>query len=130
MKESFLLDTHTLLWFFEGNESLSKEALNKIKLTSNRCFVSIVSLWEMAIKINLGKLKLEIDFKTFGAILHKNDIEILQITFEHLLVLMSLEDHHRDPFDRIIISQAKHEGIPIITTDSFIREYKDITVVW
>ncbi len=130
MKENFLLDTHTLLWFLGGDKSLSNKSFNIIKSTSNRCFVSIASLWEIAIKINLGKLKLETDFNSFGEVLYNNDIDILQITFEHLSELMSPENIHNDPFDRILISQAKHEKIPIITKDAHIHNYSNVEAIW
>ena len=130
MKTSFLLDTHTILWFLNGDTTLSKKALGIIKLRSNQCFVSIASLWEITIKLKLGKLQLDTDLNTFGKILLANEIEILQITMDHLVELMELENVHRDPFDRMIISQAKQENIPIITKDSLICTYKNIEVVW
>lgn len=96
MSKSFLLDTHTLLWFLSGDESLSKKAKSKIIDSSNSCYVSIASLWEIAIKIKLGKLQLGIDFKELANLLYESNIEILQITFEHITEIISLEEIHRD----------------------------------
>ncbi len=130
MNQAYLLDTHTLLWFLSGSEALSSSSKKLISNSSNKCYVSIASLWEIAIKINLGKLTIDFDFKGFAELLYENDIEILQITFDHILELMNLEDVHRDPFDRIIISLAKYENLSIITKDKNFSKYSDLNLVW
>lgn len=130
MNKSYLLDTHTLLWFLSGDDALSYQSKKLIFNTSNKCYVSIASLWEIAIKMNLGKLTIDFDFKGFAELLYENDIDILQITFDHILELMNLEDVHRDPFDRIIISLAKYENLSIITKDKNFSKYSDLNVVW
>ena len=113
-----LLDTHTLIWFINGDSySLPVKVINKIKNLDNQCFISIASLWEIAIKIKLDKLSLISDFDKISGFLSENQIEILPITFEHILTLNNLEFHHRDPFDRIIIGQAISEDLTILTKD-------------
>jgi len=113
-----LLDTHTLIWFINGDSSsLPAKVVNEIKNLDNQCFISIASLWEIAIKIKLDKLSLISDFNKISEFLIENQIEILPITFEHILALNNLEFHHRDPFDRIIIGQAISEDLTILTKD-------------
>lgn len=126
----FLLDTHTLLWFLSGNNSISKKAKNTILNRKNKCYVSIASLWEIAIKIKLDKLSIDTRFKELSDLLHQNDIEILPITFEHICNLLDLEEAHRDPFDRIIISTAKTENISVITKDGNFKGYKNLEILW
>ena len=84
----------------------------------------------MAIKIKLGKLDLAFDFKELTTYLFKNNIEILPIAFEHILETMDLEDHHRDPFDKIIIAQAKFERLTIISKDENFPKYAHIKLIW
>jgi PIN domain nuclease of toxin-antitoxin system len=118
----YLLDTHILLWFINGEE-LDWDLINKI-------FLSIASLWEIAIKHSLGKLPLQSEFSELKEILHDTNIEILPIEFSHLQELLVLPDIHNDPFDRIIIAQAIHENLKLITRDSKFKGYAaDITWV-
>jgi len=121
---SFLLDTHTFLWFLEGNEKLSKKALVKMLDVNKKCYISIASLWEITIKLQLGKLELNFDFDELTEYLKRNQIEILPIHFDHLKVLSELPLHHRDPFDRIILSQAIAEKFTKISQDSSFKSYK------
>lgn len=90
----------------------------------------MASLWEMAIKIKIGKLNLGFDFQELTIYLIRNNIEILPIAFEHILETMNLEDHHRDPFDRIIIAQAKFESLTIISKDENFPRYDHIKLIW
>jgi PIN domain nuclease of toxin-antitoxin system len=121
---SFLLDTHTFLWFLEGNEKLSKKALVKMLDVNKKCYISIASLWEITIKLQLGKLELNFDFDELTEYLKRNQIQILPFHFNHLKVLSELPLHHRDPFDRIILSQAIAEKFTIISQDSSFKSYK------
>ena len=84
----------------------------------------------MAIKMKIGKLDLSFDLKELVSNLSKNNIEILPIAFEHILETMDLEDHHRDPFDRIIITQAKFERMTIISKDENFPRYAQIKLMW
>ena len=111
------IDTHILIWFLEGNKLLSKSRRQIIANPQNDIFISIVSLWKMAIKISIGKLTLA---KPLADVLKQiaiDDFEILPIAPEHTLQVSILPFHHRDPFDRIIIAQAQLENLTVITDD-------------
>jgi PIN domain nuclease of toxin-antitoxin system len=113
-----LLDTQALLWFVEGNAALSAAARAAIEDAANAKFVSHATAWEIAIKISLGKLKLAVPFEEFfPGVLLANGFEELALTFRHCQELLALPFHHRDPFDRMIVAQAKVEGMTIITID-------------
>lgn len=127
---NFLLDTHTFLWFLEGNNNLSKNARANIENTENVKFISIASIWEVAIKMNLGKLKLDIKLEDFKLEILRNNFEISPLDFEHIIELSKLEIIHKDPFDRIIISQAVSENYTIISNDSNFGLYKSLKLLW
>lgn len=126
---NLLLDTHALIWFINGDNQLPEKSINLIKNIDNKCFVSIVSIWEIAIKLSLGKLDLHGGFDEISRILRRYEIELLPITFAHIQTLMSLDYHHRDPFDRIIISQGFVENLSIVTKDENFPKY-NIKIVW
>ena len=126
----YLLDTHTFLWFLEGNRNLSKNARTTIENSNNTNFISIASIWEVAIKMSLGKLKLDIKLEELKSEILKNNFEILPLDFEHIIELSNLETIHKDPFDRIIISQAISEKYTIISKDSNFGLYKKVKLVW
>jgi PIN domain nuclease of toxin-antitoxin system len=90
---------------------------------SSRLFVSIASLWEMAIKMSLKKLMLSVDFATMVEKTRENGFELLPVEPEHLVALMSLEYIHRDPFDRLIIAHALTENMPLISSDDVFDRY-------
>jgi PIN domain nuclease of toxin-antitoxin system len=125
-----LLDTHTLLWFISGDERTSQNARNIIESDSTKLFVSIASLWEIAIKINIGKLDLHIPFKKLQKEVLNNNFTILPIEFTHTVQLSKLEPIHRDPFDRILISQALVENLTIISKDTTFSAYKGLKTSW
>ncbi len=93
---------------------------NEITNIENKCYVSIASLWEIAIKLKLGKLSLKFPFERFASYLSDNDIDVLSISFDHLVKVLNLDLHHRDPFDRIIIAQGLVEDLTIVTKDAYI----------
>ena len=119
----FLIDTHILIWFLEGNKLLAKPRRQIIANPQNDVFVSIASLWEMAIKISLGKLTLAEPLADVLKQITVENIEILSIIPEHTLQVSALPFHHRDPFDRIIIAQAQVENLPILTGDTEFSNY-------
>jgi len=121
---SFLIDTHALLWYISGNKKLSEKAIAIIENTKNIIFVSKASLWEIAIKISLGKLQITMPFETLELFLKENDLEVLDYNFSHLNILLTLPFHHSDPFDRLIISQAISENLTIITNDRSFQDYQ------
>lgn len=126
----YLLDTHTLLWFIAEDKQISSSGQRLILDSSSEIFISTASLWEIAIKINIGKLALNKPFEqSFPDELDSHGIEILDITVDTLVQLTTLPLHHRDPFDRLIIAQAIVEGIPIISKDEAFDLY-DVKREW
>ncbi len=121
---NFLIDTHALIWYIEGNKKLSTNVISVIENTENTVFVSKASLWEMAIKISLKKLEISILFEELEIFLEENEFSILDYNFEHLNTLLKLPFHHSDPFDRLIISQAIIEDFRIITHDKAFDHYE------
>lgn len=119
-----LLDTHILLWFITGDKKLTPKQLKQITTIENKCFVSIASIWEVAIKLSLNKLDIKGGFSSIEDFFKNNDFQILPIEFSHIHKLMKLPHHHRDPFDRIIISQAITEKLTLISNDKFFEQYK------
>ena len=119
----YLLDTHTLIWFGEGNDKLPIRIRELILDPSNLIFISHASIWEMTIKVSLGKLVLEHALTDWEELLAKNHISTIVSAFSHFDVLKSLPYHHNDPFDRMIIAQAISEEFTIITHDSKFQLY-------
>jgi len=125
----YLLDTHTAIWFFNGNESLSQTANGIIRDLSNDVYMSISSVWELAIKISIGKLDFAGKAEGFVRLAEKNEITLVPITTSHLTVLESLPMIHRDPFDRLLVATAIAEQMTIITADENIARY-DVPHIW
>jgi PIN domain nuclease of toxin-antitoxin system len=126
---TLLLDTHTFIWFINGDKTLPSFLVDKIKNLENRCFLSIASIWEIAIKTSLQKLELKSDFNEIKEILINTNIELLPITFENLQVLTNLQYIHRDPFDRLIIAQGISENLTIVSKDEIFAKYV-AKVIW
>lgn len=119
-----LLDTHTFLWFIQDNPRLSAHSQKLIQDSSNEALLSIASIWEIAIKISIGKLSLNATFdEIFPSQLLTNDIQALPLAIEHLSLITTLPMHHRDPFDRLIIAQAIALNIPVISIDAAFDSY-------
>jgi len=121
-----LLDTHALLWALEGSDALSITARETIVSLQNEVLVSSASAWEIAIKCALGKLEAPGEL---GAAIDEAGFVRRLIGFEDCEKLQSLPPHHRDPFDRMLVSQALVDGIPIVTRDPWISRY-GVQVVW
>jgi PIN domain nuclease of toxin-antitoxin system len=125
-----LLDTHAFLWFIEGNQNLSLTAQNAIKSPTNQRYLSIASLWEIAIKVSIGKLEIGMPLtELVNREVYGNAIEMLEIHSHHLDTLAGLPFHHKDPFDRLIIAQGLTENIAIITKDGLFANYP-VTLIW
>ena len=113
-----LLDTHSFLWFIMGSPKLGEKARTLIGDAGSEKFLSVGSLWEMAIKISLGKLTLAEPFEVLiPRQIDTNGIQVLQIDVTHLAALVALPFHHRDPFDRLFAAQCATEKLPIISVD-------------
>lgn len=121
---NYLLDTHTFLWFIDDDPALSSTAKGLIQAAESTIFLSSASIWEMAIKVSLGKLDMPSPFDTFvKEQLSENAIRLLDIKPEHTGIIATLPFHHRDPFDRLIIAQSLHEKLPIIGRDAVFDAY-------
>jgi PIN domain nuclease of toxin-antitoxin system len=125
-----LIDTSTFLWFISGDSRLSHTAKTLISEIDNEIFLSIASLWEIAIKISVGKLELSMSYDNLLSVqIEENEIKLLPIEKYHLKELVKLPFYHRDPFDRLIISQGIAENIPILTCDRLFNDYP-IEKIW
>ena len=126
-----LLDTHTFLWFIKNDPQLSQKARQMLEKRGNILYISIASIWEMAIKNGLGKLPMEEDIEIFiPKHLRLNRIAVMSITQEHTYCASKLPLHHRDPFDRILIAQCLVEEIAIVCADSAFDDYEGVTRLW
>jgi PIN domain nuclease of toxin-antitoxin system len=121
---NLLLDTHTFLWFIAGDSSLSKAARSAIEDLNNNLYLSVASVWEIAIKVSIDKLELSEPFETFiPEQLAENGIELLDISVEHAAQIVSMPFHHRDPFDRLIAAQANVEKMTLLSVDGVFDSY-------
>jgi PIN domain nuclease of toxin-antitoxin system len=118
---NLLLDTHVLLWWLNGHPSLSKKSQAAIADGKNLVFISAVVVWEIRIKEAVGKLEIPRNFKR---VLDSQPFEMLDITVEHAHAVRDLPIHHRDPFDRMLVAQAKVEGFTLVTHDVRLKKYK------
>lgn len=118
---NLLLDTHVLLWWLDDHPSLSEKARGNIADGSNLVFVSAAVIWEIRIKQGLGKLEIPHDFRQ---VLDQQPFETLAITVEHAHAIGDLPVHHRDPFDRMLVAQAKIEDFTIVTRDAIFEQYQ------
>ena len=125
----FLLDTHTAIWFFNGNNLLSATSKEIILDSSNIKYLSIASAWEVAVKLSIGKLNITGKTADFIQDVETNGFTLLPIKPSHLAALESLPLIHRDPFDRLLIATAIAEHMTLITHDENIAQYK-ISQIW
>ena len=126
----YLLDTHTLLWAFEGDSDLSRRAGRLIEDPANEVVISIVAYWELQIKQTIGKLRVAAEYNDrlwewFGA----GGFKRLGLQRSHCDRYRALPLYHRDPFDRMLIAQAQVEGFSILTADPRFKK-SDVKVVW
>jgi len=124
-----LLDTHTLIWFINGDEEISNKSKEEIENNPEGNFVSIASLWEIAIKISIAKLEMKASFEDFIYKIRSNSFQILPVSPIDALTVSTLPFYHRDPFGRMIIAQAKNNNLQIITKDNTFAHY-NISLCW
>jgi PIN domain nuclease of toxin-antitoxin system len=123
-----LLDTHAFLWWCEGSSNLSRKARQTI--SQAECYVSLASLWEIAIKMSLGKLKLPAPIERYiPEQIQLNGFSRLEIGFRHIAGCAALPWHHRDPFDRLLAAQAIEEGLSMVSRDRIFGQY-GIQRIW
>jgi len=125
-----LLDTHTFLWLDNEPEKLSSQMRTTFQDRTNSILLSVVSIWEMQIKHQLGKLRLDLPISEMVESQQRvNDIEVINITFAHVLRLDELPVYHRDPFDRLLIAQANSEDAILVSKDPKFSRYS-VNVLW
>lgn len=115
-----LLDTHAVVWAITAPERVAPKALRLIESSENEVFVSVVSPWELAIKLSRRHIELP---EIFHDTLRNGQFSLLPVKFQHTEAVASLPHHHRDPFDRMLIAQAQVEGLTLVTSDREIRRY-------
>ncbi len=125
-----LLDTHAFLWFFAGHRSLSRKARSAIESERNQKYLSVASVWEMAIKHSLGKLRLGLPLReaiTSGA--DECGLILLSVNADHALAVTDLPFFHDDPFDRLLIAQARVDDLRLVSRDAAFDGY-GVSRVW
>jgi PIN domain nuclease of toxin-antitoxin system len=127
---NLLLDTHAFLWFWWDDPRLSDDAKTAIIEPTNRKLISVASCWEVAIKVSLRKLELGVPYRGFlEQQMLRNNFELLPIGHDHLACLVDLPFHHRDPFDRMLVVQARWDDMPIVSADPQLDPYS-IHRIW
>ena len=119
-----LLDTHVFIWAIMGDPRLTQLQRELYTDKRNELFLSVASVWEIVIKAGLGKLRMPVPIVSFvDRQLRQNRISLLKIHLSHLAALETLPPLHRDPFDRLLVAQAKAEGLRILSEDSKLPGY-------
>ena len=124
-----LLDTHAFIWWDGDPVKLSPRVRTLCQDPANTLTLSLTSVWEMQIKIRLGKLRLRLPLKDTISTQQANGIRLLSITLPHIFALEGMPHHHGDPFDRMLIAQANTEGMALVSRDPFFSSYS-VNVVW
>lgn len=124
-----LLDTHAFLWFMAGDERLSRRARRSMEAPGAELILSAASVWEMAIKLRLGRLTLPGTVEEYIAEKLEVGFRTLPVEWRHAAAVEKLPFHHRDPFDRLLVSQALIEGLPLVTGDPAFRRY-GVRIIW
>ena len=126
---NYLLDTHVLIWYFEDSPDIPDKIYSIINNYENKKFISAASLWEIAIKMSIGKLTMDLPFDDILTEVESSDLLILQVENNYLRKVFELPLLHKDPFDRLIIATALIENMNIITIDENIHKY-DVSWIW
>lgn len=121
----FVVDAHTVLWFLAGDIRLSANARTVLEDEANDAFVSVATLWEIAIKVSINKLSLNGPFSSIFPALAENNLPILAISASHLQQVLALPypPNHRDPFDKLVIAQAMVEDLVLLSRDRLLDAY-------
>ena len=126
---NLLLDTHTLIWFLNGDTALYEKAKKDIQQEDVSNFISIASIWEIAIKISLGKLEIKKPFAELESQISDNGFQLLPISFQDVSLITNLPFHHKDPFDRIIAAQCINRKLILVTKDEIFKQYS-LEITW
>jgi PIN domain nuclease of toxin-antitoxin system len=124
-----LLDTHVFLWWDSADARLPSRVKTRLLDPANSLILSVVSAWEIAIKVQRKKLHMPEPASYIPMRLAQYGIESLSVTLAHVLETSSLPPHHGDPFDRLLIAQARVEGIPLLTADDDLHKYS-VEAIW
>lgn len=124
-----LLDTHAFLWWAHAPEKLSTPVLEALASVENTLYLSLASVWEMQIKIGLGKLQAHVPIEQLLVEQQSNGLQLLAIEIPHLLLINNLPALHKDPFDRLLLAQAKVENMVLVTADKALQTY-GIATFW
>lgn len=125
-----LVDTHAMLWWLRDDHRLSRRARATLADGGNELLWSIASSWEIAVKLRIGKLELDRPLdRLFADLVSEQGVELVPVGHEHCSRLGNLPIHHRDPFDRMLVVQAQHARVPILSADSKFSAY-DVEIVW
>ena len=126
--KKYLIDTHILLWWLTDDPSLSKTARKILMDPSNHIFASVVSAWEISIKLGINS-KFKMSSSLEDCFSEELDFKALPIKLEHTYVLEKLEKLHKDPFDRMLIAQAISEDMTLVSVDDKIKQYSEVEVI-
>lgn len=124
-----LIDTHALIWFITDDSKLPIETKKIIETSDNKCFVSVATYWEIAIKYSFDRLLIDFELAEIFRIIENAGFELLPITPNQILINAALPHHHHDPFDRTIIAQAIYEDLKVVSIDEKFKNY-NISIVW
>ena len=127
----YLLDTHTALWWADDNSKLGANARRALENPSSEIYLSAVSVWEVSIKCGQGKLSLpHKPLEFFNALVNNNNFKVLPISISHSAEVFDLPKLHNDPFDRLLVAQAKIERLILLSNDKQLAGYKSIKLLW
>jgi len=129
LDRSFVIDTHVFLWSIKEPARLSRKIANLLTADASHAVLSVASLWEIALKVRAGKLAMPDESDFFVRHAELLGLEILPIHVRHVNRVFELPEHHRDPFDRLLIAQAIVEDLPIVTIDEAFRSY-GVKTIW
>ena len=124
-----LLDTHALLWLLNGDEAIADTNKRLLERKGVGKYVSVVSLWEIAVKTSIGKLELDYPVEQLPSLLEQLQFVLLSINEKHAVTVAKLPFYHKDPFDRLLIAQALVEDFTLVSRDANIARY-DVPVEW
>ena len=128
---NYLIDTHILIWYGEGNQRLKASVLAEMRKPSSRIYISHATFWEITIKLTLGKLDFSTPVSGFQSLITKYNFRLLGFDLKHYESLELLPFHHQDPFDRMLIAQAIAEDLTIITQDQKFALYEpSVKILW
>ncbi len=124
-----LLDTHVFIWWDSDPGKISAPALAALRDPANTVWFSVVSIWEIVIKSQLGKLTLRLPLPDIVAQQQANGLQVLSVTLPHTLAVHGLPPAHKDPFDRLLVAQATVEGAELVTADPIFQQYP-VRLLW